>query len=190
MKESRPALAPEVVVENVGDQTLILVGNPARVVRLSPEAAELLMLIQHNPGEDFERTAALGELADLGVVVDTSTSALSRRGVIKLSAVAGAAGLSAVLLPTAAAASSPAGFTGTYVQGTSTRWDFTIRKADFPGAGIGDYGLTIGGTTYSGGGTAETMTWNSFDGPYSGDVVGTFLDNNGVDLYTVTFSPA
>lgn len=117
MNQSRPALARGVVIENVGDHTLVLVGSPPQVVRLSPGAAELLLLIQQNRGNDFKQTAPLGELVELGVVEDTSPATLSRRGVIKISAVAGATGLSAVLLPTAAAASSetsPFDLTGTY----------------------------------------------------------------------------
>ena len=194
MKRWRPALAPGVVVENVGDQTLALVGNPPQVVRLSQEASQLLTLIQHNPGNEVDQTAALGELADLGVVEDTSPSTLSRRGVIKLSAVAGAAGLSAVLLPTAAAASSTAPFTGTYAL-ESPWWFFEIAQTDFPDADFTSLtGLTIGGTTYNGVTVTGGFRWQVgiADGPFAGPVVGTFSDLSldPAVVYTVTFSPA
>jgi hypothetical protein len=194
MKQSRPALAPGVVVENVGDQTLVLVGNPPQVVRLSPEAAELLTLIQQNPSKEVEQTAPLGELVDLGVVEDASPSSLSRRGVIKLSAVAGAAGLSTILLPTAAAASSSGQTaTGTWgLQGNGEIW-FILDTLDFP-ANFDDK-LTAGGTDNIGvflGG--PLWTFNPFFDPRFNDllgqtITGTFIDSSKDEVYTVTFRP-
>ena len=194
MKRWRPALAPGVVVENVGDQTLALVGNPPQVVRLSQEASQLLTLIQHNPGNEVDQTAALGELANLGVVEDTSPSTLSRRGVIKLSAVAGAAGLSAVLLPTAAAASSSGPTaTGTWgLQPNDEIW-FILDSLDFPASD--DDILTAEGTdNFARFVSGPRWVFNPFFDPRFNDllgqtITGTFVDSATGDVYTVTFRP-
>lgn len=192
MKQSRPAFAPGVVVENVGDQTLVLVGSPPRVVLLSPEAAELLTLIQHNLGKEVEQTAALGELADLGVVEDTSASTLSRRGVIELSAVVGAAGLSTLLLPTAAAASSseppPFILTGTYtVLQNEVRFNSTQVPSE---ADLG--ALFVDGLGPFGGSDAPNWFRQGFGfpNPNGAPLVGTSSDVDTGDVYTITFTEA
>lgn len=199
-----PSITSGAFNENVGDETLVLVGNPSQVVRLSPEATELLTLIQQNPGNEIEQTPALRQLVDLGVVDGPSTSTLSRRNVLQLSAVAGAVGLSTVLLPTAAMASSSEQITfdatGTYeYDSPNNRWGFTVLSVDFPdedaSMGLKVSLLTIAGADASGGdsqsiGTTSKTFWvNSSDsGQYTGVVIGTLEGGTTSTVYTVGFT--
>ncbi|AVG24534.1 hypothetical protein C3B54_111597 [Pontimonas salivibrio] len=186
-----PAIAPGVVFENVGDQTLVLVGNPPQVVRLSQEATELLTLIQQNPGNEIEQTPALSQLVDLGVVDGPSTSALSRRNVLQLSAVAGAVGLSTVLLPNVAMASStessPFDITGTYQIDGSGNVGLRLDPGPVTKAQAGSLTLQSGFDTFGSGGEFWTTVTSStgWVDPAGGPLLGTFTFDG--DEYTVTF---
>ena len=180
-------LTPGTVIEPVADDVMVMMPGNTDILRISGPAADTLRTIVAGQPVDPSAPTVI-ELADQGII---STSGMSRRGLIRAGAIGAGVGIAVLAMPTAAMASSSSAFTGTYVQGSATRWDFTIVKTDFPDVGLFDYsGLTIGGTTYGGGGGTEFQTWNSFDGPYTGDVVGTFTDEGTGDVYTVTFSPA
>ena len=187
-------LAPGAVIEPVGDDVMVMTPGNTDILRISGPAADTLRtIVAGQPINPLAPTVI--ELADQGII---STSGMSRRGLIRAGAIGAGAGIAFLAMPTAAMASSsgPSPFvgTGTYRLGQVTpseRWDFTIVKTDFPDVGLFDYsGLTIGGTTYGGGGGTEFQTWASFDGPYSGNVIGTFTDEDTGDVYTVTFTLA
>jgi hypothetical protein len=179
-------LAPGAVIETVGDDVMVMMPGNTDVLRISGPAADTLRTIVAGQPVDPSTPTVL-ELADQGIV---SPTGMSRRSLIKAGAVGAGACIAVMAMPTAAMASSsgPSPFVGTGTYRFSTRWDFTITKADFPS--VNRYsGLTIGSTVATGGAFSTTVTWNSFDGPYTGDVVGTFEDADTGDVYTVTFSP-
>ena len=181
--------------EPVGDDVMVMMPGNTDILRISGPAADTLRtIVAGQPVNPV--TPAVLELADQGII---TTSAMSRRGLIRAGAVGAGAGIAVLAMPTAAMASSsePSPFVGT---GTYARegnfWDFRIAPTDFPDVGTFDYSnLTIGDASHGGGGNAEFRLWQfpaNTTGPFTGDVVGTFSDlgKDPAVVYTVTFSPA
>ena len=103
-----PQLVSGVVVEQVGDDVLVVVPGTTEALRLSGEAAKTVLTIQ--AGESVSSSdPVVGELVARGVVEGPG---LSRRGLIKAGAIGAGAGIAVLALPSVAAASSggPDGF--------------------------------------------------------------------------------
>ena len=97
-----PQLVSGVVVEQVGDDVLVVVPGTTEALCLSGEAAETVLTIQ--AGQSVSSTdPVVGELVARGVV---EVPGLSRRGLIRAGAVGAGAGIAVLALPSVAAASS------------------------------------------------------------------------------------
>ena len=97
-----PQLVSGVVVEQVGDDVLVVVPGTTEALCLSGEAAETVLTIQ--AGQSVSSSdAVVGELVARGVV---EVPGLSRRGLIRAGAVGAGAGIAILALPSVAAASS------------------------------------------------------------------------------------
>ena len=179
-------LAPDAVIETVGDDVMVMMPGNTDVLRISgPAAATLRTIVAGQPVDPSTPTVL--ELADQGIV---SPTGMSRRSLIKAGAVGAGAGIAVMAMPTAAMASSPSPFvgTGTWEEPTPGNFEFAVQRTVFPDV-VNISALTINGVSYNGGAWAPEFRWFSSDGPYTGDVVGTFVDTDTDDVYTVTFSP-
>jgi hypothetical protein len=97
-----PQLVSGVVVEQVGDDVLVVVPGTTEALRLSGEAAKTVLTIQ--AGESVSSSdPVVGELVARGVV---EVPGLSRRGLIRAGAVGAGAGIAVLAMPSVAAASS------------------------------------------------------------------------------------
>lgn len=96
------SINPGVIVEPLGDDLMVVVPGSKEVVCLSGRPAEIVLDLQAGKNID-PSDPAVSDLAGLGIV---STPGLSRRGMIKASAVGIGAGIAVMAMPGVAAASS------------------------------------------------------------------------------------
>ncbi len=96
------SVANGLLIERVGNDLLVVVHGKNELVRLSGDAANLLLSVQ--AGETVRGSeSALANLEQLGVI---TTAGVSRRGLIKASAIGAGAGIAVMAMPGVAAASS------------------------------------------------------------------------------------
>lgn len=109
---SKPiSINKDIAIESVGDELLVFFPGQAEAFRLSGPAAQAVAEIQAGKSIDIN-SAAVADLVHLGIL---STSTMSRRGLIKASAIGVGAGIAVLAMPTAAAASSPVGTAPTLI---------------------------------------------------------------------------
>lgn len=147
-------LTPGAVIEPVGDDAMVMMPGNTDVLRITGPAAETLRNIVAGQPVDASTPAVL-ELANHGII---STSAMSRRGLIRAGAIGAGAGIAVLAMPSVAAAASDGGGGGestilgtwrvvtgagpTYPEGTTlatigtatqlTTLFFVVRGVDFP----------------------------------------------------------
>ena len=141
MQKSDVRLAAGLVVESVGEDLLILLPGARDVVRITGSAAEVVRALEAgNPIDSY--APSVSELKSLGIV--SLGSGLSRRGLVRGSAVGLGAAVAVLAMPNVAAASSIGGGSGgggsvinkTLVRGQSTGGDVAKFTAlDIPGTG-------------------------------------------------------
>jgi hypothetical protein len=100
---NRFELVEGVVLEQVGDDLLVVVPGSLETVRLTGDVANTLRAIHSGVAVDCVGSD-INDLIKLGVVADRST--VSRRGLIRAGAVGVGAGIAVLAMPSAAAASS------------------------------------------------------------------------------------
>ena len=115
MGKARVRLAAGVLIEEVGGQLLVMVGEPPHVVRLSDEAKSVVSLLEPGKNDIVELDATIQQLAELGILDIETGSAISRRRVLKLTALSAGTGAAVLAFPAAAAASSEVFLSGTYL---------------------------------------------------------------------------
>lgn len=98
-----------VVIERVGEELLVVVPGNTDVVKLTDDAAEVLLDIQADKAVDLSHPA----MSDLVALEIVSAPAFSRRGLIKTGAIAAGAGVAVWAMPSVASAASSPGSTGT-----------------------------------------------------------------------------
>lgn len=133
MSTARFRLASGVVVEEMGNELIVMVPGSTHVLSLSGPAAETLRRSQS--GAPVLVNAVTDELARAGVL---ESSAVSRRGLIKAGAIGAGAGIAVLAMPTVAAASSgPNGGTSGYqppagvqVLDASNEWSRRANQSD------------------------------------------------------------
>lgn len=101
MKNS-PTLTRGVVVQLIGGEVLVFVPGGANVMRLSHDAASIVLDLQAGKSVDSS-SSTVAELLDLGVL---ATTGFSRRGLIKAGAIGAGAGIAVLAMPQAAMAAS------------------------------------------------------------------------------------
>jgi hypothetical protein len=101
-------VSPGVIVEHVGGELLVVVPGQTDVVKLTGDVAEVLEDIRAGKPVDLSDPTVAGLVA-LGIV---STPGVSRRGLIKASAIGVGAGVAVMAIPGVAAASSHEGVEG------------------------------------------------------------------------------
>jgi len=102
MDRNRHAIAPGAIIENVGEDVVVMLPSTVEAIRLSGETARTLRDIQ--AGTACGDGGPVDDLVALGIVKDSS--ALSRRSLITAGAFGAAAGISVLAMPTVAMASS------------------------------------------------------------------------------------
>jgi hypothetical protein len=100
---SQVTVCDGLVVEQVGDELLVVVPGQSDVVRLTGEVAEVFQAIRSGHSVTGHGQIVT-TLADLGLVV--VPSGLSRRSLVKAGAVGAGVGIAVLAMPTVAAASS------------------------------------------------------------------------------------
>jgi len=118
------SIAPGVIVENVGDDVVVMLPESTEVIRLSGDAAQLVRAI-HN-GQLVVPSETVTELINRGILV--SQTGMSRRGLITAGAIGAGAGVAALAMPgVAAAASEPVSSAAPVLFGTliqaANGWD-------------------------------------------------------------------
>ena len=188
--ESRYALAPGVIVEDLGDDTAVLVPQSTEVLALSGDAAVVLRRIREGESVD----GAPGIVSDLvarGVI--QPVAGMSRRGLVRAGAIGLGAGILVMTTPTVAAASSPAGGAAC-VAGQSVNtaqfgpldngnrvFSITVALSSTP-QGFRPLTVFIDGVAFSGApkswepGTVTSIEWNvaRTPDPLTGPVCGNF----------------
>jgi len=104
-----PHLAPGVLIEQVGDDLLVVTPDGLNTLRLTGQAAAVMSRIQAGQPIDFN-TPIVQDLAERGII---ALPGMSRRGLIKAGAIGAGAGIAVLAMPSVAAASSGEGLTGT-----------------------------------------------------------------------------
>jgi len=94
-----------VLVERVGDDVMVVVPGNNDFIKLSGEAADVLLRVQAGHTMLGSETV-LSELEELGVVTGAG---MSRRGLIKAGAIGAGTGIAVMAMPSVAAASSDVG---------------------------------------------------------------------------------
>jgi hypothetical protein len=119
VSKSSMSIAPGVIVENVGDDVVVMLPESTEVIRLSGDAAQLVRAI-HAGDVSVLPSHTVTELLERGILI--SQAGMSRRGVLTAGAIGASAGLAALSMPTVAAAASAPVLFGTLVQ-AANGWD-------------------------------------------------------------------
>jgi hypothetical protein len=119
-------LTPGAVIESVGDDVMVMMPGNTDILRISGPAADTLRTIVAGQPVDPSASTVL-ELANQGII---TTSAMSRRGLIRAGAIGAGAGIAVLAMPSVAAASSInwieiRGFSFDFGSGT---WAFEIQN--------------------------------------------------------------
>jgi len=102
VSKSSMSIAPGVIVENIGDDVVVMVPGSTEVIRLSGDGAQLVRALRD--GHPVVPTQTVTELVNRGILV--SPTGMSRRGLIKAGAIGAGAGITVMAMPNAAVASS------------------------------------------------------------------------------------
>lgn len=202
-------LAPGVLIEELGSETLIVVpGSPDALVLSGDAAHTLRQICAGRPVESAN--PSVSHLIQLGIV--QAPSGISRRGVLHAGLVGVGAGIVALTMPTVAAASShveeptSGGFAVKYVNysgGSVTVTQFDLGMERDGSDDTDGWGLTDGQTgqvTLSNGDTYtvtfdESQPWFesdaglAIDGTDFFDITHTLVFSNGSETFTVEFTP-
>lgn len=108
MSGSKYTLHHGVEVEHVGNEVMVYVPGRTEVLRLSGEAAEVVLAMRAG-GSAHASWSVIQDLESLGVIHPTG---VSRRGLIKAGAIGAGAGIAVMAMPSVAAASSSFVFDG------------------------------------------------------------------------------
>ena len=103
MNTPKFVLAPGVIVEDLGSDSVVLIPGQSEVLTLSGDAAETIRRIRLGKNSDWA-DSSISELLDHGVI--RTVDGLSRRGVVRAGVIGVGAGFAALALPGVAAASS------------------------------------------------------------------------------------
>jgi hypothetical protein len=129
------SIAPGVIVENIGDDVVVMVPGSTEVIKLSGEVAHTIRSIQAGETSVLP-SETVSELVDRGIVV--SQAGMSRRGLIKAGAIGAGAGIAVMAMPGAAAASSGSCFTpasfnvGVGLNSDGGDWEYITINFDRP----------------------------------------------------------
>jgi hypothetical protein len=203
-------LSENLLIEKVGEETLVMHADSLESLRLTGEAAKIVEELQQNGRSSLPQSDAAAELLSAGILKTEQPSGLTRRSLLKSGAIGVGAGVATLALPTAAYASSVSyvEVTGVWVPRGGSGAKFLNNDYAWPDAlgssptGTAPSALTIvslaGLTTpytvplrtYDADGE-DYVDWDdttdNFDGLFAGTAVGTF-SWGGVD-YRMTFSP-
>lgn len=185
------SVVPGVLIEHVGNDLMVVVPGKNDYVKLSGEAAEVLLAVQAGKTTSGYEVV-LANLEQLGVITGTG---MSRRGLIKAGAIGAGAGIAVMAMPSVAAASS-VGAVGSY-QVVDSDVQFRIaldqlgaaggagesRRLDIPSLGMTGQGSPGDDGTYD--------YWTGFGvAPVSGTITGeVYLDNDPAVRADVSFVP-
>ena len=140
------SLAPEIVVEKIGDDVIVMDSSSAEVRHVTGEAAAVVWSIANNIPLAKASNAVVRQLIDAGIV--TSSSAVHRRTVLGMGAVGLGAAVTALSLPAVAAASSVITLSGIWAVYSSGR--FLAVFDNPPATGPGPLSVPGGTATYEG----------------------------------------
>jgi hypothetical protein len=101
--EKRLSVAKDIVVENLGDDLLVMVPGHPDVVRLTGAAADTVRAVKAGEPVDAESEIVV-ELSERGIV--RSSHPITRRGLVKAGAIGAGAGIAVLSMPSVAAAAS------------------------------------------------------------------------------------
>jgi hypothetical protein len=192
---ARFRLARGVVVEEVGDDLMVMVPGSPEILSLSGAAAEVVRKCR--TGDSVTSDAVTNELTQAGVL---ESSALSRRGLIKAGAIGAGAGIAVLSMPGVAAASSEGckiGAPGIYRDfgGGQEAFDWeapdpslTLKNSDFSNLTLSTGEVMVVSSAGGTPGIYAGVTWSgTFAGFAQGDPVTGEFDFLG-DCYIVTFT--
>ena len=204
------AITPGVIVEQVGNDCVVLLPGHEDVIRLTGKASSVVRQVQAGHRVVVSDPAVL-ELIDLGVIQSGST--LSRRGVVRAGFVGAGVGIAALALPSVASASSTPGGGGGGGGGLLGDGSLSFNQIQFAltwprdatppwnANGSNISGLTVNDNRigvvpfyqiFNVFGTGDAVSWvvTGLDGPtlwpINVNFTGTFSITGG-DTYTVTF---
>jgi hypothetical protein len=208
MSQHALSIAPGVIIEHVGSDVVVMVPESTEVNKLSGDAAQTIRAIQAGDVSVLP-SETVSELVDRGIVV--SQGGMSRRGLIKASAIGAGAGIAVMVMPSVAAASSVNIIELNGLIYGSNAWSFEIQRGEAPGLSfpedplpsnslndVSDLTVSLGGNDVviprvSAGfsGSFPFITWdNSLNTDPGAQVIGefTWLGADGVlRYYRVTF---
>lgn len=151
------ALAPGVIVDDLGTDSVVLVPGVPEILTLSGDTAAVVRRIRAGESVVGAETV-VSDLVARGVI--RPATGMSRRGVVRAGVIGAGAGIAALAMPSVAAASSPAGGVGVLTQfvalvGRATEGVSTaITEGSFQVAGRdaegNDLGITIASSDLTG----------------------------------------
>lgn len=191
-----PRLAPGVLIEQVGDDVLVVTHDSLTTLRLTGEAATVAYRVQ--AGQPIElNSPVVRDLAERGII---TLPGMSRRGLIKAGAIGAGAGIAVMAMPGVAAASSePAVITLIgYWDNTPTPniqigvWDNTGKFPNMAGKASNSIQISVTGQSSSFTSTSVSTSLIVFaslspDPVFSGVLSGSMIID-GV-TYSVTINP-
>lgn len=177
----RVTLAPGVVLEELGREVMVLVPGSSKALTLSGDAAEIVRSVEF--GESVQSNRVVQELLNLGVLED---SGVSRRTLVRASAIGAGAAIAVMVMPAVSYADS-APSESPLTLGEIVQSGVPI-VVSFQAPGGQSAGVTNGtaGTFTNKIGQAVTMTW---DGSiWSGSTSGKSQDNTDYWQGSFTFT--
>ena len=98
------SLAPNVFVEDLGDEMVVLIGAKSEMLRLTGKSVDIIRTLTSGPSR-YVQSDTIKSLIDRGVI---RPSAFTRRHLVTAGIAGAGAGIALLSLPTVAAAASPA----------------------------------------------------------------------------------
>ena len=129
------AVSPHLEWEPVGSDIVIFEREKKKVIRLNTEAAEAFRAVHGGLNDSAISDELLGWMVDQGIFVESGSSLLSRRAILRASAVGLGASVVALSLPTVAAASSGIPVSGDWNRDGLGVLSIAVFGFDFPNLG-------------------------------------------------------
>jgi hypothetical protein len=173
------SLAPEIVVERIGDDVIVMDSSSAQVSHLTGQAAEVVWSVANNIPLSKMSDAVVRQLMNAGIV--NSSSEVYRRTVLGMGAMGLGATVTALTLPAVAAASSVVTLSGIWANDTGTGRFFAVIDST-PDTDPGPLSVPGGTATYQGVKTYQSVIylyWRQLAStpPDNASTVGTFTWN-------------
>ena len=99
-------LADNLLIEKVGEETLVMHADSLDSMRITGEAAKIVQELQEQGRSSLVQSDATASLLSAGILKTEQPSGLTRRSLLKSGAIGVGAGVATLALPTAAYASS------------------------------------------------------------------------------------